>query len=128
MDFKLRLSIFPQTEEDHKNMMKDRYDPSKNYPGYSGILQVPADQVQPLIEYLSQCTPNHDNFHEEDFIPISGAGYMNTAKTSGQKYLALQFRPDWKKKQEIEERRSGGSPEPTPVKTEVVPKEKSEWF
>jgi len=128
MDFKLRLSIFPQTEEDHKNMMKDRYDPSKNYPGYSGILQVPADQVQPLIEYLSQCTPSHDEFHKEDFIPISAGGWMNTAKTSGQKYLWMQFRPDWKKKQEIEERRSGGSPEPTPVKTEVVPKEKSEWF
>ncbi len=129
MDFKLRQSIFPQTQEEIKEMMGERYDPTKNYPQYSGTLEVPMDQVQSLIQYLSQCTPNHNDYFKDDFVPIRCGAYMNEMK-SGKKFLTIQLRPMWEKKLEIEAKQGGGTPQPKPAPTapKAVPPEKSEWF
>ena len=50
MDFKLPLAVFSQTEEDHKKRYKENYDSSKNYPKYSGVMQITESDIIKLCE------------------------------------------------------------------------------
>ena len=44
MSFNFKLAVFPQSKEDHKRIRGDRFDPSKKYPEFSGVLNIPANQ------------------------------------------------------------------------------------
>ena len=45
MTFDIKMAVFPQTSEDHKKMMKDRYDANKKYPEYGGVINVPTGDI-----------------------------------------------------------------------------------
>ena len=102
MDFKLPLAVFSQTEEDHKKRYKENYDSSKNYPKYSGVLQITEEQIIKLCEYVQKAKPEHSDFHGEGVVTIRATGYLNESK-QGKKYIALNLEPDYKTMKAIEE-------------------------
>ena len=102
MDFKLPLAVFSQTEEDHKKRYKENYDPSKNYPKYSGVMQITEDQIIKLCTYVQKAQPEHSDFHGEGVVTIRATGYLNESK-AGKKYIGLNLEPDFKTMKAIEE-------------------------
>ena len=102
MDFKLPLAVFSQTEEDHKKRYKENYDSSKNYPKYSGVMQITEDQIIKLCTYVQKAKPEHSDFHGEGVVTIRATGYLNESK-SGKKYIGLNLEPDFKTMKAIEE-------------------------
>ena len=94
MDFKLPLAVFSQTEEDHKKRYKENYDPSKNYPKYSGVMQITEDQIIKLCTYVQKAQPEHSDFHGEGVVTIRATGYLNESK-QGKKYIGLNLEPDF---------------------------------
>jgi len=123
MDFKLPLSVFSQTEEDHKKRYKDNYDPSKNYPKYSGVMQITEEQIIKLCEYVQKAKPEHSDFHGEGVVTIRATGYLNEAK-SGKKYISLNLEPDYKTMKAIEEADANNSASPS----SSTPKKQEEEF
>ena len=120
MDFKLPLAVFSQTEEDHKKRYKENYDSSKNYPKYSGVMQITEDQIIKLCEYVQKAKPEHSDFHGEGVVTIRATGYLNESK-QGKKYIGLNLEPDFKTMKAIEESDSTDSASPsssTPKKQE----------
>ena len=102
MDFKLPLAVFSQTEEDHKKRYKENYDSSKNYPKYSGVMQITENQIIKLCEYVQKAKPEHSDFHNEGVVTIRATGYLNESK-QGKKYIGLNLEPDFKTMKAIEE-------------------------
>ena len=118
MDFKLPLAVFSQTEEDHKKRYKENYDSSKNYPKYSGVMQITEDQIIKLCEYVQKAPPEHSDFHGEGVVTIRATGYLNESK-QGKKYIGLNLEPDFKTMKAIEEADANDStPSLTPKKQE----------
>jgi len=54
-------AIFRQDPNVLRQRMGDRFDPSKQYPAYSGTINVPADQAYAIAEYLMNAQPNERN-------------------------------------------------------------------
>tara|TARA_B100000886_G_scaffold102046_1_gene67786 strand:+ start:139 stop:516 length:378 start_codon:yes stop_codon:yes gene_type:complete len=102
MDFKLPLAVFSQTEEDHKKRYKENYDSSKNYPKYSGVMQITEEQIIKLCTYVQKAKPEHSDFHGEGVVTIRATGYLNESK-QGKKYIGLNLEPDFKTMKAIEE-------------------------
>jgi len=100
-DFTLKMAVFPQTSEDHKRMMKDRYDATKKYPEYGGVINVARGDIPALVKYLTHATPDYDDYLKDEVVPLRVSGYMNTSKND-KKYLGLKISPDYKKQQDIE--------------------------
>ena len=123
MDFKLPLAVFSQTEEDHKKRYKENYDSSKNYPKYSGVMQITEDQIIKLCEYVQKANPEHSDFHGEGVVTIRATGYLNEAK-SGKKYIGLNLEPDFKTMKAIEEADANDSASPS----SSTPKKQEEEF
>lgn len=98
MSFKVNGALFKQTEESLRKRFGDRYDASKSYPEFDGVLNVPADQAYALAQYLMNATPNGDRQE----IPIRLSGWSKTA-SSGNRYLSLAAEPDFKTLKGIEE-------------------------
>lgn len=90
-DFAVNGALFSQSADDTKNRMKDRYDPSKNYPQYDGVMNIPADVAYALAEYIMQGKPVGDR----NEIPIAISGWKKTS-SSGKAYLSLSFKPHYK--------------------------------
>ena len=114
MDFKLPLAVFSQTEEDHKKRYKDNYDPSKNYPKYSGVMQITEADIIKLCTYVQKAKPEHSDFHGEGVVTIRATGYLNES-TQGKKYIGLNLEPDFKTMKAIEEADANESPTPRTV-------------
>ena len=70
MDFKLPLAVFSQDAEDHKKRYKENYDPNKNYPKYSGVMQITEADIIKLCEYVQKAQPEHSDFHGEGVVTI----------------------------------------------------------
>lgn len=102
MDFKLPLAVFSQTEEDHKKRYKENYDSSKNYPKYSGVMQITEADIIKLCTYVQKAKPEHSDFHGEGVVTIRATGYLNESK-QGKKYIGLNLEPDYKTMKAIEE-------------------------
>ena len=68
--FKLKLAIFSNTEEDHKRVYGDSYDSSKNYPRYSGNLQIPESELIKFIDYLQKCKTDPNEYYGEPVVPV----------------------------------------------------------
>ena len=117
MDFKLPLAVFSQTEDDLKKRYKENYDSSKNYPKYSGVMQITEDQIIKLCTYVQKAKPEHSDFHGEGVVTIRATGYLNESK-AGKKYIGLNLEPDYKTMKAIEESDSASpsSSEPPKVK------------
>ena len=117
MDFKLPLAVFSQTAEDHKKRYKENYDSSKNYPKYSGVMQITEEQIIKLCTYVQKAKPEHSDFHGEGVVTIRATGYLNESK-AGKKYIGLNLEPDYKTMKAIEESDTGDSASPsTPAPT-----------
>ena len=117
MDFKLPLAVFSQDAEDHKKRYKENYDPNKNYPKYSGVMQITEADIIKLCEYVQKAKPEHSDFHGEGVVTIRATGYLNESKM-GKKYIGLNLEPDYKTMKAIEEADSGYVPDSTPKKQE----------
>ena len=91
-DFAVNGALFSQSAEDIKKRMKDRYDPSKNYPQYDGVMNIPADVAYALAEYIMQGKPIGDR----NEIPLAISGWKKTSSSSGKPYLSLSFKPHYK--------------------------------
>ena len=102
MDFKLPLAVFSQDAEDHKKRYKENYDPNKNYPKYSGVMQITEADIIKLCEYVQKAKPEHSDFHGEGVVTIRATGYLNESKM-GKKYIGLNLEPDYKTIKAIEE-------------------------
>jgi hypothetical protein len=90
-DFAVNGALFSQSADDMKKRMKDRYDPSKNYPQYDGVMNIPADVAYALAEYIMQGKPVGDR----NEIPIAISGWKKTS-SNGKAYLSLSFKPHYK--------------------------------
>ena len=90
-DFAVNGALFSQSADDMKKRMGGRYDPSKNYPQYDGVMSVPADVAYALAEYIMQGKPVGDR----NEIPIAISGWKKTS-SSGKAYLSLSFKPHYK--------------------------------
>ena len=124
MDFKLPLAVFSQTEDDLKKRYKENYDSSKNYPKYSGVMQITEDQIIKLCEYVQKAKPEHSDFHNEGVVTIRATGYLNESK-AGKKYIGLSLEPDYKTMKAIEEADVSDSASPS---TDSTPKKQEEDF
>ena len=89
MTFNASGALFQQTAEQLQQRLGDRYDASKNYPNYDGILNVPADQAYALAQYLMNAQP----IGERNEIPIRISGWRKQSN-AGKPYLSLSFKPD----------------------------------
>ena len=123
MDFKLPLAVFSQTEDDLKKRYKENYDSSKNYPKYSGVMQITEDQIIKLCTYVQKAKPEHSDFHGEGVVTIRATGYLNESK-AGKKYIGLNLEPDYKTMKAIEESDATDSASPS----SPAPKKQEEEF
>ena len=65
MDFKLPLAVFSQDAEDHKKRYKENYDPNKNYPKYSGVMQITEADIIKLCEMYKKQSQSIATFMEK---------------------------------------------------------------
>ena len=107
MTFTASGALFQQTAEQLQQRLGDRYDASKNYPNYDGILNVPADQAYALAQYLMNGQP----IGERQEIPIRISGWKRQSQ-AGKPYLSLSFKPDSRVQQAAP---TAPAPAPTPV-------------
>jgi len=98
MTFKANGALFKQGPAELQKRMGDRYDASKNYPEYDGVLSIAADQVELLVHYLMNAVPSGDRQE----VPVRISGWRKTAN-SGVQYLSLQFQPDLKVLRQIQD-------------------------
>ena len=89
--FSVNGALFPQTAEDMKTRMKDKYDPSKSYPTAEGVINIPADQAYALAEYIMLGKP----IGERNEIPLAISGWKRQS-ASGKTYISLSFKPHYK--------------------------------
>ena len=102
MTFTVNGALFQQTAEQLQQRLGDRYDASKNYPNYDGIMNVPADQAYALAQYLMNAQP----IGERNEIPVRISGWRKQSN-AGKPYLSLSFKPDSRVQQ--------AAPAPAPV-------------
>lgn len=98
MTFKANGALFVETEEKLRARMGDRFDPTKNYPAYGGVINVPADQVDALVSYLKRATPD-----DRDTIPMKISGWKKEPQGGGRAYVSMAIEPDYKTMKAIEE-------------------------
>lgn len=89
MTFTASGALFQQTAEQLQQRLGDRYDASKNYPQYDGIMNIPADQAYALAQYLMNGQP----IGERQEIPVRISGWKKQLN-AGKPYLSLSFKPD----------------------------------
>jgi len=102
LTFTVNGALFQQTAEQLQQRLGDRYDASKNYPNYDGIMNVPADQAYALAQYLMNAQP----IGERNEIPVRISGWRKQSN-AGKPYLSLSFKPDSRVQQ--------AAPAPAPV-------------
>ena len=117
MEFKVNLALFKSTEESLKARYKEKYDPSKKYPQYSGNMQVTQMDIVKMVNYLQKAKPEATDYNPEGVVTVRAVGYINTSK-SGLQYLSINLEPDYKTLKAIEEAEmSGSTTTPTPSST-----------
>ena len=117
MEFKVNLALFKSTEESLKARYKEKYDPSKKYPQYSGNMQVTQMDIVKMVNYLQKAKPEATDYNPEGVVTVRAVGYINTSK-SGLQYLSINLEPDYKTLKAIEEAEmSGSTTTPTPSVT-----------
>ena len=113
MEFKVNLALFKSTEESLKARYKEKYDPSKKYPQYSGNMQVTQMDIVKMVNYLQKAKPEATDYNPEGVVTVRAVGYINTSK-SGLQYLSINLEPDYKTLKAIEEAEmSGGAVTPS---------------
>lgn len=98
MTFKINGALFVETEEKLRARLGDRFDSSKNYPAYGGVINVPADQIDALVSYLKRATPD-----DRGTIPMKISGWKKEPAGGGRAYVSMAIEPDYKTQKAIEE-------------------------
>lgn len=98
MTFKANGALFRNTEEKLRARLGDRFDASKNYPMYDGVISVPADQAYAMAKYLMDATPN-----DRGNIPMRISGWRKDPASGGDAYVSMAIEPDYKTQKAIEE-------------------------
>jgi len=98
MTFKINGALFVETEEKLRARLGDRFDPSKNYPAYGGVINVPADQIDALVSYLKRATPD-----DRGTVPMKISGWKKEPAGGGRAYVSMAIEPDYKTQKAIEE-------------------------
>lgn len=98
MTFKANGALFRNTEEKLRARLKDRYDASRNYPMYDGVISVPADQAYAMAKYLMDAQPN-----DRGMIPMRISGWRKEPASGGDAYVSMAIEPDYKTQKAIEE-------------------------
>ena len=119
MEFKVNLALFKSTEDSLKARYGEKYDPNKNYPQYSGSMQLPEMEIIKMVEYLQKATPERSDYHPEGAVTVRASGYVNTSK-SGLQYLSINLEPDYKTLKAIEAADNGMAPTPSTSSTPPV--------
>lgn len=98
MEFKFNSSIFKNSPEDQQRLYKDKYDPNKNYPAFTGTASIPKKDLPALVEYLHWALRTElktDSYLNDVVIPIKISGWQKESK-NGKKFLSLTYAPDYK--------------------------------
>lgn len=98
MEFKFNSSIFKNSPEDQQRLYKDKYDPNKNYPAFTGTASIPKKDLPALVEYLHWALRTElktDSYLNDVVIPIKISGWQKESK-NGKKFLSLAYSPDYK--------------------------------
>ena len=90
MEFKVNLALFKSTEDSLKARYKEKYDPSKKYPQYSGNMQVTQMDIVKMVNYLQKAKPEATDYNPEGVVTIRAVGYINTSK-NGLQYLSINL-------------------------------------
>lgn len=98
MTFKANGALFRNTEEKLRARLGDRFDASKNYPMYDGVINVPADQAYAMANYLMSAQPD-----ERGTIPMRISGWRKEPANGGDAYVSMAIEPDYKTQKAIEE-------------------------
>lgn len=98
MTFKANGALFRNTEQKLRERLRDRYDASKNYPMYDGVVSVPADQAYAMANYLMNATPN-----DRGNIPMRISGWRKEPASGGDAYVSMAIEPDYKTQKAIDE-------------------------
>ena len=113
MEFKVNLALFKSTEDSLKARYKEKYDPNKKYPQYSGTMQLTEMDIIKMITYLQKAQPEATTYNPEGVVTVRAVGYINISK-SGLQYLSINLEPDYKTLKAIEEAEmSGGTVTPS---------------
>lgn len=110
MTFTASGALFQQTAEQLQQRLGDRYDASKNYPQYDGIMNIPADQAYALAQYLMNGQP----IGERQELPIRISGWKKQSQ-AGKPYLSLSFKPDSRVQQAAPAPVAPPAPAPAPA-------------
>lgn len=105
MSFKANGALFRNTEEKLRARLGDRFDASKNYPMYDGVISVPADQAYALANYLMNAQPN-----DRGNIPMRISGWRKEPQGGGDAYVSMAIEPDYKTQKAIEEAAATSAP------------------
>lgn len=121
MNFKFNGNVFKNTAEDHARIYGENYDPSKNYPGFTGTIEIPKGQLQELVTYLHyacQTQLKHSDYLNDEVVPVKMSGWAKTS-ANGKSYLSLQFAPDYKTQKAAEEAQLAEAAKATPAPSPV---------
>ena len=127
MEFKVNLALFKSTEESLKARYKEKYDPSKKYPQYSGNMQLTEMDIIKMVTYLQKAKPEATDYNPEGVVTVRAVGYINTSK-NGLQYLSINLEPDYKTLKAIEEADSGFTPPTTPTPTPTANKVEEDFI
>jgi len=89
--FSVNGALFPQTAEDLKARLKDKFNPQTQYPSCEGVVNIPATVAYQLAEYIMQGKP----IGERNEIPLAISGWKKQS-SSGKPYISLSFKPHYK--------------------------------
>jgi hypothetical protein len=89
--FSVNGALFPQTAEDLKARLKDKFNPQTQYPSCEGVVNISASQAYQLAEYIMQGKP----IGERNEIPLAISGWKRQS-ASGKNYISLSFKPHYK--------------------------------
>ena len=98
MTFKANGALFRNSEEKLRERLGDRFDASKNYPMFDGVISVPADQAYAMANYLMNATAN-----DRGNIPMRISGWRKEPASGGDAYVSMAIEPDYKTQKAIEE-------------------------
>jgi len=95
--FSVNGALFPQTAEDMKARLKDKFNPQTQYPSCEGVVNIPATVAYQLAEYIMQGKP----LGERNEIPLAISGWKKQS-ASGKTYISLSFKPHYKYEKKTE--------------------------
>lgn len=121
MNFKFNGNVFKNTTEDHQRIYGENYDPAKNYPGFTGTIEIPKSQLPEFVTYLHyacQTELKRSDYLNDDVVPVKMSGWAKTS-ANGKSYLSLQFGPDYKTQQAAQQAQQAEAAKAIPASAPV---------